>query len=352
MVLKLLRFSLLSLVLLLLSYSLYILPYAMAGKLLFGTPVLSAIFLVPTAFVAVLLFVYMRTHATSAMLAIPAYYGLGIGFSFLWIFSLALMLSAFMPAYDQQIGTIALILAVFLVAYALFNGRRLTNKTLTIPTKMLKKDVSFAFISDVHLGSNAASHLARVIKEVNKAPYDCLIIGGDLFDSSAFTPDQLAPLTQVTAPIFFITGNHEYYVHNHAAKIASLAGQNITILDDEAVTFGELNIIGISDNQPKSEQAVKAAALIKETAFNLLLVHQPGIWGSHPERTELMLSGHTHNGQIFPFNLLVKLQFKASYGHYKQGQSQLYVSSGAGTWGPKMRLGSRNEVLHITLKAA
>ena len=62
-----------------------------------------------------------------------------------------------------------------------------------------------------------------------------------------------------------------------------------------------------------------------------------------------MLSGHTHNGQLMPFNLLVRLQFKAVYGRYDNGQNQAYVSSGAGTWGPPMRLGTQNEIIHLTL---
>ena len=349
---NLIRFSLFTILLFCLSYALYILPYAMAGKLLFGTPLIAAVLFWPTAFVTMLLFAYMRTHNTSTSLALTAYYGLGIGFTTLWLFTIALGLSALMPVYHFEIGIVATIIAITVIGLALINGRKLTSKSLTIPTKRLSKDISFAFISDVHLGSNNMAHLERIMTQVNKAPYECLIIGGDLFDSSAFSPDQLAPLQKATAPIFFITGNHEYYVRDHANKIASLAGQNITILDNEAVSFGEVNMIGISDNQPMHQQAQKAANLIKDNVFNLLLVHQPGIWGKQPEGTDLMLSGHTHNGQIFPFNFLVKLQFKASYGHYKHGGSQLYVSSGAGTWGPKMRLGSRNEVLHITLKAA
>ena len=62
-----------------------------------------------------------------------------------------------------------------------------------------------------------------------------------------------------------------------------------------------------------------------------------------------MLSGHTHNGQIFPFNILVKLKFKFIYGLYNKGNSSLYVSSGVACWGPKIRLGSKNEVVHLNL---
>ena len=78
-------------------------------------------------------------------------------------------------------------------------------------------------------------------------------------------------------------------------------------------------------------------------------MHQPSIWESAPENTDLMLSGHTHNGQIFPFNLLVKLKFKTVYGVSKRLHSTLYVSSGSGTWGPRMRLGTKNEIIKVLI---
>ena len=83
--------------------------------------------------------------------------------------------------------------------------------------------------------------------------------------------------------------------------------------------------------------------------FNLLIAHKPSFWSAFNEQIDLMLSGHTHNGQIFPFNLLVKLKFKNLYGLYTNRQSYLYVSSGVGCWGPKMRLGTQNEIVEIFL---
>ena len=79
------------------------------------------------------------------------------------------------------------------------------------------------------------------------------------------------------------------------------------------------------------------------------MVHQPSIWSGAPDSTDLMLSGHTHNGQIFPFNLLVRVKFKNIYGIYKRLSSTLYVLSGSGTWGPKMSLGTKNEIIFISI---
>jgi predicted MPP superfamily phosphohydrolase len=89
--------------------------------------------------------------------------------------------------------------------------------------------------------------------------------------------------------------------------------------------------------------------LLNDNKFNLLAVHQPSLWKLVKNNVDLMLSGHTHNGQIFPFNLLVKIQFPQIYGLYKEEENNLYVSSGVSTWGPKIRIGSQNEIININL---
>ena len=83
--------------------------------------------------------------------------------------------------------------------------------------------------------------------------------------------------------------------------------------------------------------------------FNLTLIHKPSIWDKIHKETDLMLAGHCHNGQLKPFNLFVKLQFKYIYGLYSFNNSKLFVSSGAATWGPKMRLGTFNEIIFFHL---
>ena len=112
---------------------------------------------------------------------------------------------------------------------------------------------------------------------------------------------------------------------------------------------GSVNLIGVSDNQPVRRQAEIVDELTDKSKFNLLMVHQPSVWEAVSGSVDLMLSGHTHNGQIFPFNFLVRLQFAQTYGRYGVPGAQLYVSSGAGCWGPGMRLGSRNEIIHLEI---
>ena len=82
-----------------------------------------------------------------------------------------------------------------------------------------------------------------------------------------------------------------------------------------------------------------------------MLIHKPTVWSDIFQNTDLMLSGHTHNGQIFPFNYFVRIQFKFKYGLFNNNNSFLYVTSGSGPWGPKMRLGSYNEVILFNLSS-
>lgn len=343
------RHLLLSLIILLIAFLLYIYPLAVLAHLLVGSQIFTPIALIPTLVIALIIFTYARTHATSKWISGITHYGLGIGFIALCASNLALLVAQLVPDWQVLLGALASLATIATALISLINGRRLDHRAITITTDKLTAPAKLVFISDIHLGSNRASHLAAICNEIAKLEYDYLVIGGDLFDSSAFHHSDLAPLTEISQPIYFVTGNHEYYVKGHAPKIASLRDYNIITLDNEAVQLGAMNVIGVSDNQPPRQQAEIAQRLTHPSLFNLLLVHQPGMWNLAPDHTDLMLSGHTHNGQIFPFNYLVRLQFKTVYGLFTRGTSALYVSSGSGTWGPRMRLGSRNEIVHITL---
>ena len=150
--------------------------------------------------------------------------------------------------------------------------------------------------------------------------------------------------------IYFINGNHEYYLKDHEYKIKNLAKYNLKVLKNTTKQIGEINLIGIDDLETPINKVSYVNDLIKENFFNIVICHKPDIWDDLKNNIDLMLSGHTHNGQIFPFNLIVKLKFKYIYGLYKNNLSKLYVSSGSGCWGPRLRLGSSNEIVHIRLK--
>ena len=329
----------------------YVLPFSLLLNLLTDTAVFQASYAFICLGLSAIILYYLRTHSASRILAGITFYGMGIGFIALPIVVTGQLISIFLPSFQFEIGVFCSAILVLLCLLSIYQGRKINSKTLSFVSKKIKKNKNFIFISDIHIGSNPKAHLEHICHQLKKEVFDFLLIGGDLFDASSFDPRQLEPLRALDCPIYFVTGNHEYYVANHLDKLKRLKKYNITMLDNQAVKLDQLNLIGISDNQKKSKQKEQAKNLITKDRFNLLMVHQPSLWGDLPADVDLMLSGHTHNGQIFPFNLLVRLQFKAVYGLYKDAETRLYVSSGAGTWGPRMRLGTQNEIVKISLSA-
>ena len=140
--------------------------------------------------------------------------------------------------------------------------------------------------------------------------------------------------------------NHQ----NHKEHLQDLKSVGIKILENESLQLDGINMMGLSDNITNKSKIEYVEKLSQKDLFNLLIVHKPSIWEKVSAKANLMLSGHTHNGQIFPFNFIVKLKFPYIYGLYQRMNSYLYVSSGSATWGPKIRLGSNNEIVQIKLK--
>ena len=233
--------------------------------------------------------------------------------------------------------------------YGSYNARTINIKEIDIKSSSIKKNHQILFISDVHLGTNNKKHLVKIIKKINKLNFDFLVIGGDLIDSSSFDFKYLNFLNEIDKPIYFVSGNHEYYLKDYQNKINQLASFNIKHLKNTKIHIEDINLIGIDDNQTEKSKIDFANKLCDDNLLNLVVCHKPDIWQKLNCKNHLMLSGHTHNGQIFPFNFVVKLKFKFIYGLYSMNNSNLYVSSGAACWGPKIRLGSKNEIIHLKL---
>ena len=277
------------------------------------------------------------------------YYGIGIGFISFFMSSLAILMKNIAFLSTNIISSVFLFLNISLIMYSIFKGNVIKKKKIKITSNKIKNDLKFIFLSDFHLGSNSQEYLDKVISILNKIQYDFLLIGGDLIDSSSFKLRYLRKLKLLNKKIFFVTGNHEYYLNNIHEMLQVLQRNGVLYLNNSSLIYQNLNIIGLNDNQTVASQKKLALKLKKDHLFNLVLVHKPSVWSYISNKVDLVLSGHTHNGQIFPFNLLVKLKFKFCYGIYKKYKSTLYVSSGLGCWGPKMRLGSSNEILEINL---
>jgi predicted MPP superfamily phosphohydrolase len=214
------------------------------------------------------------------------------------------------------------------------------------------KPLQIVQISDVHIGSREPGFLRRVVRRVAELPADYVLITGDLIDFRDISLAELRPLGDLRVPVLFCIGNHERYVDLEAI-CDRLRRVGVTVLRNEAVTLDGVQFIGVDDADRRDQVARVLPQIAPEPdALRVLLYHRPdgaedaAAWGTH-----LMLCGHTHNGQIKPFNWLVRRQFERIQGLYEVGSLLLYVSPGTGTWGPVMRLGTRGEITWLKLES-
>ncbi|MDG2404382.1 MAG: metallophosphoesterase [Paracoccaceae bacterium] len=298
---------------------------------------------------AILLVYYLRSNSTFYPVKLFVYEGMGIGFISLFVVTIGFILSHALPIAERTIGYLSISIIFTLFIISRISTILFSIKEVNLRSDKISENHCLAFISDIHLGSNDQNHLKRIISKIIRINPKILLIGGDLIDGSSFKTSDLGILKALKIPIYFVTGNHEYYLKDANEKLDSLKEYGIKTIDNQNIFYDNINIIGISDNISDHEKIKYVQDMVKPGSFNLCIVHQPSIWENIWDDVDMMLSGHTHKGQIFPFYFLVKLKFKYIYGVYKTKNSTLCVSSGAGTWGPRMRLGSVNEIVKINL---
>ena len=218
-----------------------------------------------------------------------------------------------------------------------------------VPVRLRSPKVSMPFrfvqISDVHIGSRSRRFLERVIAQVNAQAPDFLCITGDFIDATGVSEDELLSLRSVNCPIYFSIGNHERY-EDLDEILARLERLGVNVLRTRSMRQGAVQVIGIDDKDDPAQVARELAELeVDRDAYVVLMYHRPrGLEDAAAAGVDLMLSGHTHNGQIVPFNLIVGRVFEHVKGLVRHGRTYLYVNEGTGTWGPVMRLGTRAEV--------
>ena len=333
----------------LVSYLIYVYPFDVINYLLIDESLYKVTSIFFTLFIYLIVIFYFKTKNTFFLFKILVHEGMGVGFISFWIANIYLIINLISTINPFYLG-IACISSIFLVCgLSYFLGGLIRIRKIKIISSKISKRQKLLFISDVHLGSNSTKYLQKLCMKINSLEFDLLLIGGDLIDSSNFKIENLKIMKDIRKPILFVTGNHEYYLKDYKSKLKLLKNNNINFLNNKSYLHNEINIIGISDNQSINEQKFIVHKSIKNNLFNLVLIHKPSLWEKVNEKTDLMLCGHTHNGQIFPFNFFVKLKYANIYGLYEKLNSKLYVSSGAGCWGPKMRLGSQNEIVELIL---
>jgi len=217
-------------------------------------------------------------------------------------------------------------------------------------------------LSDLHLGLLIREErLRQVLALVHEAQPDILVFTGDLLDGQIDTMAGCAALLREVQPPYgkwAILGNHEYYAGLTSAK-TFLQEAGFTLLRGRAAATAGIILAGLDDptGTGYGTAARKAAAALltglPADRFTVLLAHQPIVYKEARGRFDLQLSGHTHKGQIFPFNCITRLFFPYNSGFFRLGGGEyLYVSPGTGTWGPPLRFLAPPEVTVIDLVPA
>ncbi|MDP9863887.1 MULTISPECIES: metallophosphoesterase [Streptosporangium] len=222
----------------------------------------------------------------------------------------------------------------------------------------------FAVVSDIHLGPlTGVGHTQRIVRMINSLEADVVAIVGDLVDG---TVAELGPLARPLKSLesrygaYFVTGNHEYYAANGPQEwIEELRGLGVRPLGNERVEIAHrgavLDLAGVKDingtasgDGPDFERALGGRDRSRST---VLLAHQPVQAVQAAEYgVDLQLSGHTHGGQMVPFNLIVPLQQPVVSGLGEVDGTQVYVTRGAGFWGPPVRVGAPPEITLLELQ--
>ena len=210
-----------------------------------------------------------------------------------------------------------------------------------------------ALISDLHLGHvRNGSFLRRMVAKILQEEPDAIFIAGDLFDGTAIDVRRAAePLRELLAPhgVYFVAGNHEQF-GDDSKYLHAIAAAGVRVLINEKVEVDGLQIVGVPyRNAAPGEHftSVLQGLRLDRNRASILLTHAP----DHPEIAEaagvsLQLSGHTHLGQFIPWSWMARRMYRQFvYGLSRIGKMQVFTSSGAGTWGPPLRLGSNPEIV-------
>jgi predicted MPP superfamily phosphohydrolase len=242
-----------------------------------------------------------------------------------------------------------------LILYGIYQAHHLTLKTVEIVSPKLQREVNIVQISDLHLGAiNGKGLVERVMAYIKRLQPDLVVVTGDMFDSTEQgVDDTLSAFNELKVPAFFVFGNHDLYAGKERVREA-ISRTPIKILQNTAVVYdGMIQLSGLDYNDSHVNNNIPAnlqQLTLQKGYFTILLSHAPAAFrylDAYP--IDLTLSGHTHSGQLFPIFVIFKRFYPYLRGLYQSGTHAMYVSSGTGTWGPPMRLGTWSEVTLIRL---
>jgi uncharacterized protein len=268
-------------------------------------------------------------------------------------------------AFSIILGLAVIIFVTILLVYGTWNARniKVTSYNVNIPKQAgTLKQLHIVMLADLHLGSIADNRQERIIDVVNKLKADIVLIPGDLIDDIVpFVRQGMeSDFKKIKSRygVYASFGNHDNMSGSVEYTIEQFNKAGINVLKDDSVKVSEsFYLVGREDKSNEMTSGKKRkelSSLMDGVDRNLpviMLDHQPiNIEEAKNAGVDLQLSGHTHQGQFFPFNLVTNKVFKTDYGYLKTRSLQVIVTSGAGTWGPPIRIGTSSEVVDIMVK--
>jgi len=275
----------------------------------------------------------------------------------LWILYLAATVAHLEPDWPRW-AAILFSAAAIATLYGAVNARSIRIRRMKIALPNLPdawRGRVAALVSDIHLGHvNGPGFLTRIVERLQSLKPDIVFIPGDLYDGTAVDGPRVAnPLRKLTPPLgaFFVTGNHEEF-RNPSQYLHAVRATGVRVLENENVSIDGLQIVGVPDHASanlKNFQAVLDGLSINRLRPSILLSHSPHAFAiAEQAGISLQLSGHTHGGQIFPFTWFThKIFGQFTNGLHRHGNLQVFTTTGAGTWGPPLRLGTAPEIVLI-----
>jgi len=258
-------------------------------------------------------------------------------------------------------GKILILAAVITSIAGIVQARTIRVTHYNVTLKNLPdswKGKKIGFISDIHLGQIYDAQFAeKVTNHLNALKPDIIFIGGDLFDGVAVDIKMaVAPFQKLVSKLgtYFITGNHEE-MGDETKYTSEIKNIGISVLNNKCVTIEGLQIIGVDYRDTRNEALFKSvigAIPFDKTMPSILLKHVPSHLNVAEEAgIDLQFSGHTHRAQLFPFNFISHAVYHGfDYGLHSLKLMQVITSSGIGSWGPPLRVGSRSEIVVVTLQ--
>lgn len=306
-----------------------------------------------------------------AFLLSTAYHIMGITFILFMVFIVVNILTLLHIPNKTVVKTpyIIIIITAIIYMYGYINSMTPIIKEYTVYTdKNIPKNLKIVLVADMHVDKTTSlKRLNMYVDKINSINADFAIFAGDIIDADVkdMTKERIDVLKNINMPIYAVLGNHEYYAGMKNIVIPTLQNSDLIMLVDELSTIDNLsvNIIGRDLDIPFSIAKVESkinrdnlTELIKdidETYLSIVIDHIPSdesIESAKNNNIDLLLSGHTHAGQFFPINLIVKYMYQNAYGVKEYDNTTQIVTSGIYLWGLRLRLATKAEIVVINVE--